>query len=245
MRDYSQFLNSIYVYKNVILLKQKLMTMAAKKSQGTKSAAEIVSAYMTYVLDQEERPVSVYKFCKQIGVTEEVFYQSFGSLTSLQKEVWNMFYQNTMEVLHKNKDFDQFSNKDKMLSFFFTLFEVMTLNRSYVLFTLSEHRMSLKNLEQLKGLRLRIRDFAGELIEGGNEEKAFKVSKHNPTLFSEGAWLQFLFLLKFWLDDSSPGFEKTDIAIEKSVKTIFDVFDNTPLDSILDFGKFLFKENMA
>ncbi|GGD43693.1 TetR family transcriptional regulator C-terminal domain-containing protein [Muriicola marianensis] len=219
--------------------------MATKKSRESKSAAEIASAYMTYVLDHEKRPSSVYKFCKAIEVSEENFYESFGSLNSLQKEVWNMFYDNTLEVLHKNKDYESFSNRDKMLSFFFTFFEVLTLNRSYVLYSLAEHRMSLKNLEQLKGLRKRIRDFAGELIEEGNEEKSFKISRHNPALFSEGAWLQFLFLLKFWMDDSSKGLEKTDIAIEKSVKTIFDVFDNTPLDSILDFGKFLFKENMA
>ena len=54
-----------------------------------------------------------------------------------------------------------------------------------------------------------------------------------------------VFLLKFWMEDDSAGFEKTYLAIEKSVNTIFDVFDNTPLESIIDFGKFLFKENFA
>ena len=47
------------------------------------------------------------------------------------------------------------------------------------------------------------------------------------------------------MDDHSPQFEKTDVAIEKSVNTVFDVFDNTPLERVLDFGKFLFKERMA
>jgi hypothetical protein len=47
------------------------------------------------------------------------------------------------------------------------------------------------------------------------------------------------------MEDSSAGFEKTDVVIEKSVTTIFDVFENTPLDSLLDFGKFLYKEKMA
>jgi len=45
------------------------------------------------------------------------------------------------------------------------------------------------------------------------------------------------------MDDDSPSFEKTDMAIEKSVRIVFDVFDNTPIDSIVDFGKFLWKEN--
>lgn len=57
--------------------------------------------------------------------------------------------------------------------------------------------------------------------------------------------MQFLFLLKFWIDDQSPAFEKTDVAIEKSVTVIFDVFETTPLDSILDFGKFLVQDKFA
>ncbi len=44
------------------------------------------------------------------------------------------------------------------------------------------------------------------------------------------------------MEDSSPSFEKTDMAIEKSVQTVFELFDNTPLDSVIDFGKFLWNE---
>ncbi|MBT8281308.1 MAG: TetR/AcrR family transcriptional regulator [Muriicola sp.] len=219
--------------------------MAAKKSTKTDPEKKIVSAYMTYVLEHEKRPVSVYKFCKSIDTTEEDFYKYFGSLESLQKSIWKMFFKNSIEALEKNKDYEQYSNKDKMLSFFFTFFEILNLNRSYVLFSLQENNFMLRQMEQLKQLRPLVKNFAKDLIEDGNAEKPFKISQHNPSLFSEGAWLQFLFLLKFWSEDSSPGFEKTDVAIEKSVQTVFDVFDNTPLDSILDFGKFLYKENMA
>ena len=116
---------------------------------------------------------------------------------------------------------------------------------SYVLFTLENDKSLLKKMEQLKGLRKHFKAFASELIVEGNAEKSLKITKHNPRLFSEGAWLQLLFILKFWMDDDSAGFEKTDIAIEKSVNTVFDVFENTPLDNIIDFGKFLFKEKMA
>ena len=72
-----------------------------------------------------------------------------------------------------------------------------------------------------------------------------KILKQSVTVFSEGAWIQTLFLLKYWMDDNSAGFENTDIAIEKSVRAIFDVFDTQPLESVLDFGKFLWKEKMA
>ena len=58
----------------------------------------------------------------------------------------------------------------------------------------------------------------------------------------ETAWVQLLVTMKFWLEDTSPSFEKTDIFIEKSIKASFDLIDTAPLKSIFDFGKFIFKE---
>ncbi len=197
---------------------------------------------MDYVLEHETMPKSVYKFCKVNSITETEFYALFGSLDSIRKEIWNKFYTNTHSLLQKNKEYDDFSNKDKMLTFFYSFFEMLTLNRSYVLLTLKQENNPLKNLVQLKGLRKQIKNFAADLINEGNADRTLEITKHNPKLFSEGAWLQFLFLLKFWMNDESAGFEKTDIAIEKSVNTIFDIFDNTPLENIIDFGKFLYKE---
>ena len=217
--------------------------MATKAKKITEDI--IITKYMEYVLEHEKTPKSIYKFCKANDIKEEDFYLFFGSLERLQKGIWEKFFTNTVNLMQKNKEYEGFSNKDKMLTFFYTFFEMLTLNRSYVLFVLGQEKNSLKNLERLKGLRKHVKGFAKDLIEDGNAEKNFKITKHNPQLFSEGAWLQFLFILKFWMNDDSTRFEKTDMAIEKSVNTIFDLFDNTPLENIVDFGKFLYKETFA
>ncbi|MGB5358393.1 TetR family transcriptional regulator C-terminal domain-containing protein [Eudoraea sp.] len=219
--------------------------MTSKAKVKSPSKANIISYYMNYVLEHEAVPKSVFKFCKENKIKEEEFYKNFGSVKGIQKAIWDIFFENTMGLLSKNKEYQEFSSKDKMLTFFFTFFEMLKLNRSYVLFALNEDKNPLKSIEQLKGLRNGIRNFTKELIEEDNSVKTSKISKHQPGLFSEGAWVQFLFLLKFWMDDTSADFEKTDIAIEKSIKTIFDVFDNTPLDSIIDFGKFIYKEKFS
>ena len=75
-------------------------------------------------------------------------------------------------------------------------------------------------------------------------ETQSRFSNVTQPLFSEGAWIQFLFILKFWIDDTSKSFEKTDIMIEKSVNTIVDLLDTKRIDNLLDFGKFLWKEKM-
>ena len=206
---------------------------------------KIITWYMDSVLENGKVPESVYKFCKANKIGEDTFYGFFGSFESIQQRIWHKFFDNTMALLNKNKDYATMSNEDKMLTFFFTFFENLTLNRSYVLFALKEHRNAFEGLAQLKGLRKSFKEFATELIHIRNEEKNLKILKYNEPLFSEGNWLQFLFLLKFWMEDSSPGFEKTDIAIEKSVTTIFQIFENTPLEKIIDFGKFLYKEKFV
>ncbi len=214
-----------------------------KKKEITKH--DILTAYMDYVLEHEKMPKTVYKFAKDNKMSEQEFYQHFGSLESLRKDVWNTFFTMTMDVAHKNEEYAHFSNREKMLTFFYTFFELLTLNRSYVLFTLQENQHMMSKMEQLKGLRKHVKGFAKELIQERNENKTNLLLERSETIYSEGAWIQMLFLMKFWMDDDSAGFEKTDMAIEKSVNTIFDVFDNTPLDAVLDFGKFLWKERMA
>ncbi len=208
-------------------------------------ADKIIEIYMDSVLENEHTPKSVYKFAKDNGFTEQDFYAAFGSFDGLRKSIWEKFFDNSLQVMEKSKEYQSFSNREKLLTFFYTLFEVLTANRSYVLYTLNERNDSMKNLEQLKSFRRRLKHFAKELIQDGNRDKSLKVFQQSEMIFSEGVWVQFLFLLKFWKDDNSAGFESTDVAIEKSVNTVFDVFDNTPLERLVDFGKFLWKEKMA
>lgn len=217
--------------------------MATKKKKITQE--DVIAKYMDYVLEHESEPKTVYKFCKVYSVPEEDFYTFYSSITSLKKGIWDAFFTRTMSLMEKNKEYTTFTNREKLLTFFYTFFEMLTLNRSYVLFSLTQGNNQLKNLEQLKGLRKHFKEFTKGLINDGNEQKSSKITQHNPTIFSEGAWLQLLFLLRFWMKDESKGFEKTDLAIEKSVNTVFDLFDNTPLENIVDFGKFLYKETFA
>jgi hypothetical protein len=222
--------------------------MTAKKSTTTKtkiSKDTIISCYMDTVLTMERRPKSIYKFCKENGMTEADFYRFFVSLELLQKEIWTRFFEHTMRLINQSKEYEVSENKEKMLIFFYTFFEMLTANRSYVLFSLKESKDAMKNMSQLKDLRDHIKGFATSLIDERNDTQQLKILKHPAKIFSEGAWLQTLFILKFWMDDSSPSFEKTDLVIEKSVRAIFDVFETTPLESLVDFGKFIWKEKMT
>ena len=204
----------------------------------------IVSSFMDSTLLNENYPMSVYNFCKKNDIEEKTFYKYFGSFDAVKKMIWQSFYDNAISLLEKDKDFRDSSPKEKLLSFYYTFFEILLLNRSYILFVLSKEEKILNKISDLKTLRINFKAFATELIEEGNTEKPSYL-QHPPKIFSEAAWVQLGFLLKFWVDDTSESFEKTDQAIEKSVQTAFDVFENTPFSTLIDFGKFLWKEKFV
>jgi hypothetical protein len=108
--------------------------------------------------------------------------------------------------------------------------------------TLKENNQGLQNLKDLKQFRNHFKDFVITIIDSNENESAINLDKIKKPVFSEGAWIQFLFILKFWLNDTSKSFEKTDIIIEKSVNTVVDLLNTKPLESLLDLGKFLWKE---
>ena len=97
----------------------------------------------------------------------------------------------------------------------------------------------LSTLSELKKVFLEfIQEIGIETIEFKEE----KMEKFKNKGLSEGIWAQLLFTIKFWLEDNSAGFEKTDVLIEKSVNTVVDLLDTKPLESLFDLGKFLWKE---
>jgi hypothetical protein len=216
--------------------------MATKKPLLSKDL--IVSLYMNYVLENNEKPKSVFHFAKINGFTESEFYAFFGTLESIEKEIFNIFFDKTIELLQKDDNYKNYDMKTKLLSFYFTFFELITANRSYVVMTLEQHQNQLKNLLILSEFRNKFKDYISEIITDDFRVKIEKLQQYQEKVLAESFWIQFLLTLKFWMEDASPSFEKTDIYIEKSVKVSFELIDITPIDSLIDFGKFIFKEKI-
>ena len=216
--------------------------MATKKTAITRD--KIVSMYMNYRLENNDKPKSVYQFAKTNGFEETEFYSFFGTIESVEKEIFKMFLEKTVELVQKDSNYESYDMKSKMLSFYFTFFEMLSANRSYVVMSLKEHQNQLKNLMQLSSLRSEFKNYITEIISDETRTLHEKFQNFQEKAIQETSWIQFLLTLKFWLDDESPAFEKTDIYIEKSVKATFELMNIAPLDSLIDFGKFIFKEKI-
>lgn len=221
--------------------------MATTKKASSKSKQiddnRIIALYMDAVLSDNAVPKNVYLFCKAHQIEESDFYSFFGSLENLKQVIWVKFFENAVSTINKEEAYGTYSDKNKLLTLFYTLFEILTLNRSYVMFSMHENKNNLKNLKDLTLLRREFKEFIANIIDDNENVGVANLDKITKPVFSEGAWIQFLLILKFWIDDTSKGFEKTDIIIEKSVNTAVDVFNTKPLESLLDLGKFLWKES--
>lgn len=211
----------------------------AKKKNITQD--KIVEWYMNSVLISG-KPTSVFSFSKENNFEESGFYSHYSSFESLEKSIFKIFVDETIQLLHTTEAYQEYSSKDKLLSFYFTFFEFLTANRSYVLFSFKEIKSNLSKVTVLKEMRTEFINFIHSIDIETLDFKNDKINKIQNNTIAEGYWLQLLMILKFWMEDTSSNFEKTDVFIEKSIKASFDIQQIAPIKSVIDLAKFLWKE---
>ena len=108
----------------------------------------------------------------------------------------------------------------------------------------NEDVLKLKSLKLLRDLKQDFKTFANNIGIEKIDLQQERLGKIQDKATQESSWIQLVLTMKFWLDDTSASFEKTDIFIEKSVNARFDLLDVKPLKSLLDFGKFILKEKI-
>jgi hypothetical protein len=206
------------------------------------SAKDIISYYMDHILVHNGEPKSIYSFAKDNNFEESIFYEFYSSFEKLEQSIFKTFFDNTFTVLQKSDEYKTFDSRNKLLSFYYTFFENLTVNRAYVLVTLKSSNKSLKPLKKLSKLKNNFESYINSLEIEKIDFYQEAIEKIQTKALKKAAWFQFLTILKFWLEDTSNSFEKTDIFIEKSINTSFDLIDTKVLKSILDLGKFILKE---
>lgn len=200
---------------------------------------QILEWYTDDVL-KEEKPKSVYAFAQKHGIEESEFYNYFSSLSAIESHFFTALFEATVHTLHETEDYDAYAAKEKWLSLYYTFFENLKMNRSFVQYALGNR--SLQDLKKLKALRYEFLDFAKEIEIEKIDFKQKEVNKIQDKMIGESAWLHFMGTLKFWMKDQSANFEKTDVFIEKSINAGFELTNINVLKNTVDFAKFIFKE---
>lgn len=201
--------------------------------------SQLLTHYIESTLESGQKPTSVYKFCKALEIEESEFYKHYASLKHIETSFWKEITTQTVSIINESEQSEQKSISHDLLTFYFTLFENLTLNRSYVLHSLEGQESKLLVSRELRnGVFPHLKEIAGNI-----ETLAHKLSEDIGNKVSEEAlWFQFISILKYWMNDDSAGFESTDAFIEKSVRAAMELNQHIPTESIMDYGKFIFKE---
>jgi hypothetical protein len=200
----------------------------------------IQKAYIDYVLTEGQQPKSVYVFAKQNEMPEEEFYRFFGSFDAVEQSVWIDLMLKTLSEIRAQEIWAQYSSREKALSFFYSFFELLKSNRSFAVYSINKQR-GLGTPKVLEPAKEIFENFAENILNEGIETQELTDRKFFSKRYKDALWIQFGFVLNFWINDDSAGFERTDEAIEKGVNVTFDLFQRSPIDNLFEYGKFLAK----
>lgn len=199
----------------------------------------IKNAYVDHVLTEGTKPKSVYIFAKKQQMSEAEFYEFFGSFAALEQSIWTDIGKSVIDEVKTQEVWSGYAAREKALSFFYGFFEQLKKSRSFAVYSLNNTPKGLSTPYVFEGLKTLFLDFAVEILDEGLESGELTDRKFFAKRYKDALWGQLVFILHFWVKDESAGFEKTDEAIEKGLNVTFDLFQRSPIDNLIDYGKFL------
>lgn len=213
-----------------------------------KPEEKIRQGYIDYILEHNQIPGSVYALCKSIDMKEEDFYEHYTSINVIESDIWKSFFDVTIDRIEKEEVYSTYTVREKAVAFYYTWIEELKSNRSFILTvyrTKKERGIRLEDFKVLKEFKQTFQDYMTNLVNEGLESGEIAERPYITAQYAKALWVQTLTILRFWIKDTSKGFEKTDIFIEKSANLGFDLMGKTPLDSAFDFVKFAFQNRMG
>ena len=204
---------------------------------------QIRAAYRAHLLQHNKPPASVYQLAHELGMPETEFYQFYPTLEAIDRDIWRSFIEQARLQAEATPEYRNYSVREKLLAFYFTLIELLRSERSYVILRTRRTPFYGRSTPvYLEDARRVFKEYVEELLIEGRLSKEVVRRAFLSERYPSGFWLQLLWLLNFWIEDNSPNFERTDEAIEKAVTLSFELIGHNALDSIAGFTRFLWRK---
>ncbi len=200
-----------------------------------------ISQYLQFVTEHKARPGSIYELAKYVGEEKVTLQREYKNIVTLENELWKSLIEKTFLRLNAEPAYADYVARERLLAFYFTLLEVLAPHRDYIqlvpLSTSILHIGTNPFTDFKKAFAVYTQSLINLGLETGEvEQRTFLTNK-----YTEALWAQCLFILNFWTKDTSEDFQKTDEAVERSVNLSLDLMARGPMDSLVEFGQFLFK----
>jgi AcrR family transcriptional regulator len=204
---------------------------------------KIRKAYVEYVLDNGQPPASFYAFAKKLKMPEAELYEYYTSFEALEMELWESFFVQARATAEADATYQSYSVREKLLAFYYTWIEVLKANRSFVVFSYKKLKqpVAAKNPQELRQFKEAFLIFANDIVYEGRESREIMMRPYLSNKYADALWVNALFILDFWVKDTSRNFELTDTAIEKTTNTALDLMGRSLVDSVFDLAKFVYQ----
>ncbi|MDX5320316.1 MAG: TetR/AcrR family transcriptional regulator, partial [Bacteroidota bacterium] len=186
-----------------------------------------------------KQPASVFLFCEELGISEAEFYSQFTSFEALEIAWVKTQMEGLFAELQSDETFIAYSAREKYTALLYAWVEKCTQDRSFWLLVDSRKSRTQLHVPLLSAMKKTFLSMAETIVREGYDQGEIMRRPLLSEKYPDAMWLQFLWIHEFWLRDISTEFQRTDAAIEKSVRFVFDMMAHSALDSALDLGKFL------
>ncbi len=204
---------------------------------------KIRKTYVEYVLDNGKAPASFYAFAKKLKMAEAELYEFYTSFESIEMDLWVSFFQQARTTAENDPTYLSYSVREKLLAFYYTWAEVLKSNRSFVTYSYRKlpQPIAAKNPQEIRPFKEAFLTFAHDLLYEGRESQEIIPRPYLSNRYPDALWINTLYILDFWVKDTSRNFELTDTAIEKTVNTGFDLMGRSIVDTVFDLAKFVYQ----
>lgn len=212
------------------------------ESASEEPEVDYLAQFKLYVKKYGKTPATVHYFCMEMELDTDEFYQHFSSLKTLENEIWEDYFAQTYEMMTAQEVYEEYSARERLLSFYYTLFEVLRKERSYTGWKLEQ--MSAWNgcMAELAAFEKHFLNFVEGILAEGMETGEVESRMFLSDRYAKMHKHQLRYLLRFWANDTSAEYQSSDEAVEKSVNLGFDLMGKNVFDSAFDFVKFSFQK---
>jgi len=201
--------------------------------------ASLIQAYSTHILTYGERPASVQAFARANGLDVSAILAEFSSFEAIENHIFYTLFEEVITQLEMDEDYLQYDVGTKLLSVDYTWLEILSRNRSLVTFIDMKARTSVGIPAYLAAIKDSFLDLADRILDQGRETgeiaDRWVVSRYYKNLI----WGHAQFIFNYWLHDMSRSFERSDAAVEKSLRLVIELIRPNVFDAGVDLARFL------
>lgn len=192
--------------------------------------SQIIDAYKEMLVSGEQ-DITTYTLAKRVGITEKEFFQYFNSADDVGRHIWLNLGEEVMEALNNSELYNSYPPRQKLLSYFFTFFELAVNERTFIKHTWQRPEVTKKYREAFES-------YMSDIIQEGIATEDIKERLSLSNYYPKALWTLHSRLLNFWMHDTSDKFVQTEKAIEVYSRLPLELMGPNLFDSIYESVRF-------